>query len=112
MSASPALRYPGVHARAQPAKAAVVMADSGVAMSYGDLDGYANRLARLYQSLGLKAGDHVAYCLENRLECPAVHWGAHYAGLYYTFISTRLTASEVGYIVEDCGAQVVVLSRR
>jgi len=112
MSASPALRYPGVHAKAQPARAAVVMADSGVAMSYGDLDAYANRLARLYQSLGLKAGDHVAYLLENRLECPAVQWGAHYAGLYYTFISTRLTAIEVRYIVEDCSAQVVVLSRK
>jgi long-chain acyl-CoA synthetase len=110
MSAPPPLRYPGVHAKAQPAKAAVIMAESGATMNYGELDAYANRLARLYQSLGLKTGEHVAYLLDNRLECPAVQWGAHYAGLYYTFISTRLTANEAAYIVEDCDAKVVVLS--
>jgi len=110
MTETETLRYPGVHARRDGAKPAVVMAESGVAMTFAELDAFANRLARLFASLGLAGGDHVAYCLENRLECPAVQWGAHYAGLYYTFISTRLTPKEAVYIVEDCDARVVVLT--
>lgn len=111
MSDKPKL-YPGAHAAHSPDKAAVIMAESGETLTYGELDTYANRLGRLYQWLGLKPGDHVAYCLENRLECPVVQWGAHYAGLYYTFISTRLTAAEAAYIVEDCEAQVLVVSAK
>ncbi|MCY1262329.1 3-[(3aS,4S,7aS)-7a-methyl-1,5-dioxo-octahydro-1H-inden-4-yl]propanoyl:CoA ligase [compost metagenome] len=111
MSDKPNL-YPGAHAAHSSDKAAVIMAESGETLTYGALDTYANRLARLYQWLGLKPGEHVAYCLENRLECPAVQWGAHYAGLYYTFISTRLTGAEAAYIVEDCEAQVLVVSAK
>ncbi|WP_275629462.1 acyl-CoA synthetase [Pseudomonas sp. 273] len=111
MSEKPLL-YPGAHAAHSPEKPAVIMAETGDVLSYGALDTFANRLGRLYQWLGLKPGDHVAYCLENRLECPAVQWGAHYAGLYYTFISTRLTGAEAAYIVEDCEAQVLVVSAK
>ncbi|PMX27501.1 acyl-CoA synthetase [Pseudomonas sp. MPR-R2A7] len=104
--------YPGVHAGRSPEKPAVIMAETGATLTYKALDTYANQLGRLYQWLGLKPGDHVAYCLENRLECPAVQWGAHYAGLYYTFISTRLTDAEAAYIVADCEAQVLVVSAK
>src|SRR5690606_6487020 len=48
--------------------------------------------------------------LENRLDCLTLQWGAHYAGLYYTFISTRLLAGEVAYIAGDCDARVVVVT--
>lgn len=111
MSDKPSL-YPGAHAAHAPEKAAVIMAETGETLTYGALDTYANRLGRLYQWLGLKPGDHVAYCLENRLECPAVQWGAHYAGLYYTFISTRLTGAEAAYIVADCEAQVLLVTAK
>lgn len=111
MSDKPQL-YPGAHAARCPEKPAVIMAESGATLTYGALDAYANRLGRLYQWLGLKSGDHVAYCLENRLECPAVQWGAHYVGLYYTFISTRLTGAEAAYIVADCEAQVLLVSAK
>ncbi len=112
MSDAPQLLYPGAHVETMGAKAAVVIAETGATLSYKELDAYANRLGRLFQSLGLKHGDHVAYCLENRVECTAVQWGAHYAGLYYTFISSRLTAQEAAYIVADCGARVLVLSAK
>ena len=104
--------YPGAHAARTPEKPAVIMAESGATLSYAALDTFANRLGRLYQWLGLKPGHHVAYCLENRLECPAVQWGAHYVGLYYTFISTRLTGAEAAYIVADCEAQVLLVSAK
>lgn len=102
--------YPGAHLPELADKAAVIMAETGEQLSFSQLDAYANQLARLYQWLGLKPGDHVAYCLENRLECSGVQWGAHYAGLYYTFVSTRLKGEEAAYIIEDCDARVVVVS--
>ena len=110
MSSNAALRYPGAHLALHGAKPAVVMYESGEKMSYAELDAFANRLARLFRSLGLQPGAHVAFCVENRLECPALQWGAHYAGLYYTFISTRLTPGEAQYIVQDCDAAALVLS--
>lgn len=110
MSSDVTLRYPGTHARGAAAgKPAVIMAETGAVMTYAELDACANRLARLFRSLGLQPGDHVAYCLENRLECPALQWGAHYAGLYYTFLSTCLTAPEARHIIEDCAARVVIV---
>lgn len=102
--------YPGAHLPELADKAAVIMAESGEKMSYSQLDAYANRLGRLYQWLGLKAGEHVAYCVENRLECTAIQWGAHYVGLYYSFISTRLKGAEAAYIVSDCEAKVLVVT--
>lgn len=112
MSDKQPLLYPGAHAERTPEKPAVIMAESGATLTYAALDTYANRLGRLYQWLGLKAGHHVAYCLENRLECPAVQWGAHYVGLYYTFISERLIGAEAAYIVADCEAQVLLVSAK
>ncbi len=102
--------YPGVHASTTPDKAAIVMADGGESMTYAELDAYAHRLANLFQAHGLEPGDHVALCMENRLEFLPILWGAHYAGLYYTAISSRLTAGEMAYIIGDCGARAYVTS--
>ncbi|MCU5783743.1 long-chain-fatty-acid--CoA ligase [Alcanivorax balearicus MACL04] len=110
MNTEASLRHPGLHARVKPDHPAVILADTGRSMSYAELDAFANRLARVLQNEGLDYGEHIACLLENRLECPAVQWGGHYAGLYYTFVSTRLKPEEVLYILEDCEARVVILS--
>ena len=102
--------HPGVHAATHPDKPAYVMAGSGEAVSYLELHEEALRLARLFRAAGLEVGDHVAFCLENHPRFYALAWGATYAGLYYTAISSRLTAEEVAYIVDDCGAQVFITS--
>ncbi|AZC18541.1 MULTISPECIES: acyl-CoA synthetase [Pseudomonas] len=106
------LRHPGYHAKRSPERIAVLIAETGASLTYQELDAFANRLARLFQALGLRYGEHVAFLLENRVECPALQWGAHYAGLYYTFLSTRLTTAEVTYIIEDCDAKLLVLSAK
>jgi len=94
MSETVNLRYPGLYARQNPDKLAVVMSGSGKTLSYGELDAYAWRLAHLYRSLGLQPGDHVAFCVENRLECLVLQWGTHYAGLYEVVPIVR-TSGEV-----------------
>ena len=104
------LLYPGAYVADHGDKPAYVMAESGLEVTYRELHDRATRLAHLFAGLGLKPGDHVAICLENHPWFLSIVWGAHYAGLYYTAISSRLTASEVAYIVEDCGARVFVTS--
>ncbi|WP_241004342.1 acyl-CoA synthetase [Conexibacter sp. SYSU D00693] len=102
--------FPGAHVAQRGDRPAVVMAGTGETWTYADLDGYATRFARVLRDLGVGVGDHVALCLENRLEVVGVQWGAHYAGTFYTPISTRLGAEELGYVVRDCGAKVLVVS--
>ena len=104
------LEFPGTWAKNEPERIAIVMTGSGEEMTYFELDEKANRIANLFVSLGLNAGDHVAFCLENTIDFLALAWGAHYAGLYYTAISSRLTDEEMSYIVKDCGARVFITS--
>jgi len=102
--------YPGAWAAKDPRRPAVVMASDGRVTTYGELDDTANRLARVFRAAGLRPGDHVAFCMENRPEFLPIMWGAHYAGLYYTAISSRLTAEELAYIVEDSGSRAFLTS--
>jgi long-chain acyl-CoA synthetase len=62
------------------------------------------------RTLGLRPGDGIALLLENHPCFYEIVWGAQRAGLYYTPMSTRLTAGEIAYIVEDCDAKVLVTS--
>lgn len=102
--------HPGTWAEKTPDKPAIVMADSGETMTYAELDAFANRLSQLFHAAGLRPGDHVAFCMENRLEFLAIAWGAHYAGLYYTAASSRLTTEELGYIIQDSGSRIFITS--
>ncbi|WP_307781193.1 acyl-CoA synthetase [Rhabdothermincola sediminis] len=103
--------YPGAHATTQPDKPAYVMASTGRVITYRELDEEANRLSQLFRAAGLRPGDHMAFCMENHPKFLAIAWGAQYAGLYYTAISSRLTSEEVEYIVNDCGAKVFITSQ-
>ncbi len=103
--------YPGVHAAANPGKPAVIMAGSGETITYAQLDAEANRVSRLFREAGLAPGDHVAWCLENHRNFLPLMWGAHYAGLIYTPISSRLTTDEIAYIVDNSGARVFITSQ-
>jgi long-chain acyl-CoA synthetase len=101
--------HPGTFAATTPDKPAVIM-DDGRTLTYAELEARSNQLAHLFRAAGLQKGDHIAFVLENRLEVFVVAWAAQRAGLYYTATSTRLTAGELEYIVNDCGARVLVTS--
>ena len=102
--------FPGDFATAAPDRPAVIMATTGEMVTYGALDAEANRLSHVFRAAGLVPGDHVALCLENSARFLPVVWGAHYAGLYYTAMSSRLTTEEMAYIIGDCGAEAFVTS--
>jgi long-chain acyl-CoA synthetase len=106
----PLFMHPFVHARSTPEKPAYIMAGTGETVTYGALENATNRLAQLFRARGLKPGDHIALLMENQKRFYEVCWAAQRAGLYFTAISTRLTAPEAAYIVNDCGARLLVAS--
>ena len=103
--------HPATHAKTHPDRAAYIMAGTGETVTYRELDERSNQGAQLFHSLGLKAGDVIAILLENHPRYFEIAWAAQRAGLYYTCISSKLTAGEVEYIVGDCGAQLLVTSQ-
>ena len=86
--------HPEVIAAHRPDRIAVVT-DDGETRTYAELAAATWRIAGLFQSIGLRPGDHVALCMGNSPEMLEVLWGAHSAGLFYTACSTRLTADEL-----------------
>ena len=102
--------YPGAHAESTPDKPAVVMAGSGEVVTYRHLNDRSNQLAQLLWKAGLRPGDTLALCLENNARYHEVLWAGFRSGLYITAISTRLTPSELAYILEDCNAKAFVTS--
>lgn len=104
--------YPGTHARTSPERAAVVMAGSGRTLTYAELEDRSARVANVFRDAGLKAGDAVALLSDNTPEAFEVYWAALRAGMYITAVNSHLTATEVAYIVDDCGARALVVSAR
>ncbi|HVN88037.1 MAG TPA: acyl-CoA synthetase, partial [Candidatus Binatia bacterium] len=100
----------GAIAAVQPDKIAYVMAGSGVAVTFGELEATSNQGAQLFRRLGLEPGDHIALMLENHPRFLQICWAAQRAGLYYTAISFRLQLQEVEYIVNNCEAKVFITS--
>ncbi len=102
--------YPGAHAAERPEHPAIIMAGSGEIITYAQLDEEANRLSHVFHDMGLRPGDHIAFCLENHPRFLPICWGAQYAGLIYTAVSSRLTTDEMEYIIGNCEARAFITS--
>ena len=95
---------------ADPDRTAVVMGATGRRITYGELDERSMRFARVLADLGLRRGDHYAVLMENHPSYFEVVWAGLRSGLYVTAVNGHLTADEAAYIVNDCGATVLVTS--
>lgn len=102
--------HPSIHAVTHPDKPAYIMAATGETVTYKELDDRSNQGAQLFRKMGLKTGDVIAIMLENHPRYFELAWAAQRSGLYYACISSKLSASEVEYIVKDCGAKVFITS--
>jgi acyl-CoA synthetase (AMP-forming)/AMP-acid ligase II len=97
-------------ARTEPGRPVVIMAGTGEILTYGDLETRSLKLAQTFRSAGLRPGDHLAVLLENNPRYFETYWAAMRAGLHFTPINWHLKVAEVGYIIEDCGADAVITS--
>jgi fatty-acyl-CoA synthase len=106
----PAPLTPGRHAARTPDRPAIVLAPGGEVVTYAQLEERSVRVARALRARGLRVGDHIAMLLENSREFLETAWAAQRSGLYYTAVNRHLTAGEVQYILDDCGATALVTS--
>lgn len=102
--------FPGTYAALTPDKPAVIMAGSGSALTYRELEEGSARLARYLVDRGLRRGDVVALLADNSPRVYEVYWAAQRAGLYLTAVNHHLTPAEVAYIVTDCGAKALIVA--
>ena len=73
--------YPGAHAKTTPDKPAYIMASTGDAVTYRELDERSNQLAHVFRDAGLQRGDAIALMLENHPRYFEILWAAQRAGL-------------------------------
>ncbi len=93
-----------------PDKLACVFPETGIALSFAELDARANRAAQWLIGLGLREGDRVALLLRNEAAMLELSFAAQRAGLYYVPLDTHLTPAELGPILRDSGARLLVAS--
>ena len=104
------MSYPGTYASTDPDRPAVIMARSGQVRTFGELEARSSQFAQLMWAAGLRPGDHVAIFADNNIGYFDAFWGAMRSGLYFTTVNRYLTGEEAAYIVNDCGARVLVAS--
>lgn len=101
--------HPSFHAKQCPDRLAVILAETGEARSYAQLEHRSNQVAHMLRAHGLKRGDVVAVLLTNRIDYFDIVWGAQRAGLYFVCISSRLVADEIRYILDDSDARLLFM---
>ena len=102
--------YPGTFAKKDPDRPAVVMGETGETLTYAQLEDQSVRLAHVLRDAGLRPGDAVALLSENSPLHLVAYWAALRSGLYLVDINFHLTADEQAYILDDCGAEVLIAS--
>ena len=102
--------HPSAHARIQPDKPALIIADTDEVLTYRDLDEGSNRFAQMLRGMGMKPGDRIGVMMRNSPLVPIVYWGATRCGVFVTMLSTHLKPAEAAYILGDSGSKLLVLS--
>ena len=89
-------------------KTALVLADRS--LTFNELDALSNRCANALTELGLGSGDRVTLYSENCWEWVVSYYGALKAGAVINPINVMLTAGEVEFVANDCGASFIIAS--
>ena len=100
--------HPCHHAKTHPDKPAIIMSGSGETISFRQLDERSNQIAHALRAAGCQPGDTIAIFAENSPRYFEICWAAQRSGLYYVCISSRLTAPEMTYILEDSGSKLLI----
>ena len=87
------------------------MASTGKITTYKELDERSNQIAHLFRQKGLNVGDSISIFMENNSRFLEICWAAQRSGLYFTPISSKLTANEARYIHDDCNSKFLISSK-
>ncbi|WP_167517333.1 acyl-CoA synthetase [Micromonospora orduensis] len=77
-------------------------------MTYRQFADATDRISAVLRERGVGNGDSVAYLGENSPELLQVMFGAAQVGAVFVPVNTRLAAPEIGYVLADCAARVLI----
>jgi len=86
---------------------AFVEPSTNVRASYADMNRLTNQCAAVMGGLGLQQGERVALLMHNSIEFASLFYGAAKLGLVVVPLNTRLTASELSFILSDSGTRAL-----
>jgi len=86
---------------------AYVEPSTNVRATWADLNHLSNKCAAVLSGLGLEQGERVALLMHNSIEFTALFYGAAKLGLVAVPLNTRLTASELAFILSDSGTKAL-----
>jgi len=90
---------------------AVALKARGVRLTYAELAGRAGQLAAWVRNAGVGPEKRVAVCLERSADLVAALLGILQAGGAYVPLDPAYPGERLAYLLEDCGAEVLVTSR-
>ncbi|HEY2248540.1 MAG TPA: AMP-binding protein [Bradyrhizobium sp.] len=102
--------YTGKHAQLRPLQPAFIMASTGEAVTYRELEARSNRLAHLFRKRGLMRLDHYAIFMENNSRYLEACGAGERSGLYFTCVNSYLTAGELAYILTNSRSRILITS--
>lgn len=86
----------------------VIIASSGVSVTYAEMNAWVGRVAKRFVDIGLEHGDRVVICAENSIEWCVAVLATIRAGGMSAGVSTRLVKSELDWLVGDYAPRIVV----
>jgi acyl-CoA synthetase (AMP-forming)/AMP-acid ligase II len=98
------------NARLYPNKICVV--DDNVRLTWAQFNDRVNRLVNVLFDLGLKKGDRLALCMENRHEFAEILFAVAKAGLITVCLNYRLTTEQMLRIVKDCQPRAIIMEEK
>jgi benzoate-CoA ligase len=91
-------------------RTAVIEADTGEQLTYADLQRQVFRAQHALEALGVRREERVAMVVNDEPAFPGWFLGALRSGVVPVPLSTMLTGDDLGSIINDSGAAVIVLS--
>jgi len=95
-----------------PRRVAVAAGASHPALTYAELDAWANQIAHNLRAEGVRPDDRVAVLLERGPELPAVLLGVLKAGGAYVPIDPAYPQERIRFLLQDSGARLVITGSR
>ncbi len=80
--------------------------------TYGHIEKEANKLSHLLVDLGIRKGDRVAFYIENSVEYVITYYAILKIGAITVALNTEATASNVDYILQDCGVENIIIGQK
>lgn len=97
-----------VHAALHPDR--IAMMDERSTLTYRAVNRWLNRIARALATIGVKRGDRIILCMENRTEYLLFWFASFRAGIAVVHASYRSTPDELEYLAAHSRARAIICS--